>query len=106
MKTNTRNLTGPALDWAVSTALNPSIEYIDSPYINPYSTDIDIADIFISSYDIRVVRTGDVWTASLECLDQKHPTVESGPTREIAVMQCFAVSRLGDTVEIPDELMF
>ena len=106
MKTNTRNLTGPALDWAVSMALNPSIEYIDSPYINPYSTDSDIADIFISSYDIHVVRTGDVWTASLECPDQKLLTIESGPTREIAIMQCFTVSRLGETAEIPDELMF
>lgn len=106
MKTNTRDLVGKALDYAVTKSMNPKFEYGDSTYILPYSTDKDYADVVIATYDILVHQTGNFWTASIENLRHLEPTVESGPTREIAAMQCFAVSRLGDNVDVPDSLLF
>lgn len=33
------------------------------------------------------------------------PTLYSGPTLLIAAMRCFVASRLGDEIEVPDELL-
>lgn len=106
MKTNTRDLVGRALDYAVTKAMAPKFEYDDTTYLLPYSTDKEYADVVIATYDILVHQTGEIWVAAIESLQHIEAVMESGPTREIAAMQCFAVSRLGDTVEVPDNLLF
>ena len=106
MKTNTRDLVGKALDYAVTKAMKSDFVYEESTYLLPYSTDREYAEVIIATYNILVHQTGDHWTAAIENLQRLEPTVESGPTREIAAMQCFAVSRLGDFVEVPDNLLF
>jgi len=40
----------------------------------------------------------DVWVASIRGID------ECGPTPLIAAMRCYVASKLGDEVEIPEEL--
>lgn len=102
MKTRTRDLTGKALDWAVALALNPDLQYRESIHLLEYSTEAQCADVIIHVYDIEVRFNITNWTAVIH----SDGTVESGPTREIAAMQCFAVSRLGEFTEVPDNLMF
>ena len=41
----------------------------------------------------------DVWTATLQ-----RPLVQFGPTMLTAGLRCFVASKLGDEVEVPDEL--
>ncbi|CAB4129819.1 Bacteriophage P22, NinX [uncultured Caudovirales phage] len=106
MKTNTRDLVNKALDWAVTLALDPTAKLTSSTFILSYSTDVDFANVIIETYSILVSDKGTHWAATMETLDKMEPTTESGPTREIAAMQCFAVAKLGDSVEIPDELLF
>ena len=106
MNINTKDLVGKALDYAVTRALNPNFEYGEGVYLTPYSTDKNCADVLINAHGIRVSQTANVWTASLENLQGLKPITESGPTREIAAMQCFAVSRLGVKVDVPDELLY
>lgn len=38
-------------------------------------------------------------------ISERHPAVGHGPTPLIAAMRCFVASRLGDEVEVPDELV-
>ena len=106
MIVNTRDLVGRALDWAVTKSLNSKVEYTPTTYILEYSTDETIANVIIATHQILVKRNSAGWVAAKECEASYEHTIESGPTREIAAMQCFAVSRLGETVDIPDELLF
>jgi hypothetical protein len=50
----------------------------------------------------------DVWVAMLTCEDKKFGGVEcfeeQGPTALVAAMRCYVASKLGDEVEIPEEL--
>ena len=52
---------------------------------------------------------GDVWRARMEYTndDSLRPqwSEEDGPTPLIAAMRCFVASRLGDEVDVPDELI-
>jgi hypothetical protein len=86
--------------------MNSGVVYTPSTYVLEYSTDETIANVIISTYGILVKQNTTGWIASKECLASYEVTIETGPTREIAAMQCFAVSRLGETVDIPDELLF
>lgn len=99
MKVKTANLIDRALDYAVALALNPT-ELPNIAYLADYSQDIDLANDLIETYGIVVRQRGADWIATMQI------SIECGPTREIAVAQCFAVSRLGEFVEIPDELLF
>lgn len=106
MKTNTRDLVGKALDYAVTKAMRSDFLYEESTYLLPYSTDREYAEVIIATYNILVHQTGDMWVAAVENLQSLEAVMETGPTREIAAMQCFAVSRLGDAVDVPDNLLF
>ena len=44
------------------------------------------------------------WEASIGSLDDHERPAEIGPTPLIAAMRCFVSSKLGDDVEIPEEL--
>jgi hypothetical protein len=97
----TSELTGAALDWAVGKAIGeykpvavphysidwaqggPIIEREDTPY-----------------YIYKMSNNEQVWCA--EDKDSKH--IYSGPTPLIAAMRCYVASKLGEEVEVPDEL--
>ena len=121
MKVKTADLIGPALDWAVAIITNPewtdedrwynAIGYVDcgEPDDEPYSpsTDWRQGGPIIGREHISVDnRKGD------PCLAFKGTPVhyefsmfapEGQPL--VAAMRCFVASRLGDEVDIPEELL-
>lgn len=122
----TQDLTGPALDWAVAkceypeqsvnTALgfpclvfgrfNPSVNWeqggpiIERERIGTW----DSAD---SAHQGEWAAATQEWMSmdveSAEFLNSPMPY--HGPTPLIAAMRCYVASRLGDTVDIPEELV-
>ena len=121
----TSELTGPALDWAVAKCEGVEVTYLDDGITrcllrNPSgrfspSTSWQEGGPIIERERIDVTWHIDHWTAmwwadnSGMAKDQaqrfKHNRQHSGPTPLIAAMRCFVASRLGDEVDIPDELL-
>lgn len=123
----TSELIGPALDWAVAkckgfrTELN--YQYTEECRFDGwwqcgpghwqplcrYSTDWNLAGPIIEREKIRLVFR-DLGTASYWCAEaheayQGNQYIDGkGPTPLIAAMRAFVASRLGDEVEIPEEL--
>ena len=120
MKTKTKELIGPALDWAVAKCEG----YIDDHYIWLYeatmqevaegsyhpSTDWAQGGPIIERELIRVIAPtirGVDWIARI-----KHGLPsnmngwfeKTGPTPLIAAMRCYVASKLGDSVEVPDSI--
>jgi hypothetical protein len=111
MKTN--ELTGAALDWAVAkcegVTVLPKMRggcYValdrGETVLLRYSTDWAQAGPIIEREGMQLWRGGE-WCASL---DQSFnpPDFQTGPTPLIAAMRCYVASKLGEEVEIPDEL--
>lgn len=122
MKTKTSELTGAALDWAVSLITNPEWTTEDRWY-NTFGY-VDTGDFDDDPYDpsYRWALGGPI----IECegigLDQYDdypnwfahtpaPEIGAGTagcyghTPLIAAMRCFVASKLGDEVDIPEELI-
>ena len=102
MKTN--ELTGVALDWAVAKC-EVGAEFIceiDDPHF--YSTDWAQGGPIIEREGMSLARRGDYdfspWGAVLKDFEFD----EEGTTPLIAAMRCYVASKLGDEVEIPNEL--
>lgn len=96
MKIKTVDLTGAALDWAVSAANGDSD-------IHPYSTDWGDGGPIIERERIELTYYGGMqgWSAYVGQIVQ---STGNGPTPLIAAMRCYVASKLGDEVEIPEEL--
>jgi hypothetical protein len=142
MKTETQDLTGPALDWAVakcegiplvfkgrkwSTDGAATIEYApwavhpvvdgSGPYVpalcpssyNP-STNWSQGGPIIERERIQTTPRGettDLWEAIVFdniFMDDGSECFQTGPAPLIAAMRCYVASRLGDEVDIPEEL--
>jgi hypothetical protein len=107
----TSELTGAALDWAVTHAnYEINFDYVWSNFRREceYSTDWAQGGPIIEREWIEVVPwpneadEGERWQATQH--DLPHRVYCSGPTPLIAAMRCFVASRLGDEIEIPEEL--
>jgi hypothetical protein len=111
MKIKTSDLTGVALDWAVTRA-NYEINY-EAVWENfrsecQYSTDWCQGGPIIERekidliYDERVPQ----WAAIYFYLPEgPEPDEYYGPTPLVAAMRCYVATKLGDTVSIPNELI-
>jgi hypothetical protein len=109
MKIKTSELAGAALDWAVGMAIG---EY--KPVAVPsYSTDWSQGGPIIELEKISTVSDeGDLyWQAVIDCQSGAMfgPNLcgsfwHEGPTPLIAAMRCYVASKLGDEVEVPEEL--
>jgi hypothetical protein len=116
---NTNELTGPALDWAVAKCL-PDENFLFSPhpylpdengqpkYFDP-STDWSQGGPIIEREAIGLMET-EVGSGEWEAfkwlnVDKHMPLIESGPTPLIAAMRCFVASRLGDEVDVHDDIL-
>lgn len=96
----TSELTGAALDWAVDKAQGRFCLY---PY-ESYSTDWSQGGPIIERESISILCTDDYeWVAGYGTTqwDRGCPT---SPTPLIAAMRCFVASKMGDDIEIPQEL--
>jgi hypothetical protein len=102
----TFELTGPALNWAVAKCLGAEDDAFSTDYDN-YSTDWAQGGPIIEREKMTVgkqVHKSD-WSAESfngEGIDVAH--IGFGPTPLIAAMRCYVASKLGDEVEIPEEL--
>lgn len=123
MKIKTSDLTGPALDWAVAKCENAAwIEYDrrlhndedtgprPSDYLSQYefgpdwtpSTDWSQGGPIIEREEISIGKADDPNWWAFKGWKAKDGT--PGPTPLIAAMRCFVASRLGDVVDVPEEL--
>ena len=108
----TSELTRAALDWAVAMAKkHPSRHTVDVYDFNDYifnpSTDWAQGGPIIERDRISMIEECDgTWMGSIGgCTDLDMPLYqEHGPTPLIAAMRCYCVSKLGDEIEIPEEL--
>jgi hypothetical protein len=90
-----------ALDWAVAICEHNVGWEPEGEDRDFYSTDWAQGGPIIEreGISIRQVLT-DFWAAEVEAGDYEH----DGPTPLIAAMRCYVASKLGDEIEIPDEL--
>jgi hypothetical protein len=111
MKIKTSELTGAALDWAVAKAegrtdvrVDEDGELVGQDDFD-YSTDWSQAGPIIEREGllIRPQPGKEAWDAWKHGADEPHYTV--GPTPLIAAMRCFVASKLGDEVDVPEELV-
>jgi len=113
MKTN--ELIGAALDWAVAKCEFPAPDYCPDDWLvyvtceldndmGTYTPSTDWAQggpiIEREGIELLCETLGFRWVAS----PQKGPEWR-GPTPLVAAMRCYVVSKLGDEVDVPDELM-
>lgn len=111
MKLKTSELTGAALDWAVAKCEGYTGEALkersDGIWYTP-STDWAQGGPIIERECIQVSCIGmtgytpNVWTARSPKPHTK--PYAKGPTPLIAAMRCYVASKLGDEIEIPEEL--
>jgi hypothetical protein len=100
----TSELIDLALDWAVATITKAGIVSLNGTYIidtkgKRYSPSTDWAQggPIIEREGIALAKDGHQWMAMME-----EPFF--GPTPLIAAMRCYVASKLGDTVDVPEEL--
>jgi len=103
LKIQTQSLTGVALNWAVGNAVgcDPvgySTEWaFGGPIIEQESIGIQMA------YPAEDGKPA-LWYAAKFATSVKAPPRAHGPTPLVAAMRCFVLSKLGEEVEVPDEL--
>lgn len=128
----TSELIGPALDWAVA-KIEVGVDVRDGKtcyYLHPnnpklvcrvtynhdsnpkgydlcrYSTDWSQGGPIIEREKITLEFIPTIgWRAALEFLDENQAESIGAPTALIAAMRCFVASKLGDEIEIPEELI-
>lgn len=113
MKIKTSELIGDPLDWAVAKAkgyledcnswlFEACLEEVAEGSYHP-STNPSQAWLIIEREKIGIGHAweGDDWLASAHSTEAP---VYRGPTGLIAAMRCYVASKLGDEVEIPEEL--
>ena len=109
----TSELTGAALDWAVAKCVGGNIRTENGVFLNQGdgyeyftpSTNWSQAGPIIEREKMAIMlceSDGD-WLADLSGTDKVFTA--SGPTPLIAAMRCYVVSKLGDEVEVPKELI-
>jgi len=106
MKIKTNRLTGVELDWAVAKCEGLAEGPEGSFWVNdepcafePISNWAQGGPI-IEREGIQIVRVGDVWEAWVDA----DGVFCQGPTPLIAAMRCYVASKLGDEVEVPEEV--
>lgn len=115
MKIRTKDLTGAALDWAVATAEGLTIDNLMGGAVWVWTKDAltgedEHVSIFgpstawvqggpiIEREVIELVHSGGKWVALIDSW------IDRGDTPLVAAMRCFVASKLGDEIEVPEEL--
>jgi hypothetical protein len=117
MKTiKTSELLGPALDWLVAQC--EGVDYCDRDGVDgignefsktAYSTDPAQAWPIIEREEIAIIPDDGWWIANLRYAPDEESSIKeadgSSTTPLIAAMRCYVSSKLGDEVEVPEELL-
>jgi hypothetical protein len=104
MKIKTSELTGAALDWAVAKCeggiWDKHIAYgFSFRPSSDWSQGVPIIER--EKLDLWWCKGNQFYTST----HQDGTTVEDGPTPLIAAMRCYVASKLGDDINIPEELL-
>ena len=104
MKVKPSDLTGAALNWAVARAKGNSGNF----FIYSPSTDWEQGGPIIEQEEIFLAKsTLGGWTASIYTHDDRvRCTLQDGETPLIAAMRCYVASKLGEEVDVPDDLVW
>lgn len=116
MKIRTSELTGAALDWAVAkcegvdaTIYAGVVRAMKGTFgpVLAYSTDWSQGGPIIERENIYLCGKrwqGGAWVAVINCPKGGMPrAVKSGDTALVAAMRCYVASKLGDTIDIPED---
>ena len=94
----TSELTGAALDWAVTKCEGFDHKVTSSEWgMWGWATDWAQGGPIIERERIELEHDGFIWWARIKA-DEEY----SGPTPLIAAMRCYVASKLGDTIDIPE----
>jgi hypothetical protein len=113
------DLSGPALDWAAAHCegtgkhwlerWNAGVDkrFVYCQVLYNYSTNWGIAGPIIEREDLSLMpAAGEGWRCyKTHRVEWRNQCYANGPSPLIAAMRCYVASRLGDTVEIPEELL-
>jgi len=109
MKMKTNELEGAALNWAVDKS--QGWDDIDLPVflykhgrVN-YASNWHQAGPIIEREIAKIERFSDSLWEATTFTRHAQDYVQNGPTPLIAAMRCYVASKLGDEVDVPDELM-
>jgi hypothetical protein len=109
----TSELSGAALDWAVAKCEGKEPKHHEGwPMEEPseYSTDWALGGAIIEREKISVIwmqfSDEQYWLASIDVgtLEAPRECEARGDTPLVAAMRCYVASKLGDNVELPEEL--
>jgi hypothetical protein len=109
MKIKTNELIDDALDWAVAKCEGLAVSVRASQWRNEnfphnYSTDWAQGGPIIEREEISVNWASGQWQAHTANDQDEYVQIEYGPTPLIAAMRCYVASKLGDEVDVPEEL--
>jgi hypothetical protein len=104
MPMKTSELTGAALDWAVAKCEGVLMRWErsthdEAPLEYSPSTDWAQGGPIIEREGLTITHQQNQWAAQTD-----DDLFEFGPTPLIAAMRCYVASKLGDEVELPEEL--
>ena len=112
MKTKVSKASGIVLDWMVAQAAGYSLNTLDLLYdvkcyskFNPSTDWIQGGPIIAQKRLCIDIGHDGVWLAcSKQNYDDVPEFIHAGPTPLIAAMRCFVASKLGEEVEVTEEL--
>ena len=117
----TAELTGIVLDWAVGYVMGEKLRILErqivwpedyspstnwaqgGPIIEREEIELKVLANCLDTDDHPTFKPGDAWEANLWPAD-KDLIEYCGPTPLVAAMRCYVAIKLGDTVDIPEEL--
>ena len=97
----TSELTGAALDWAVAQCTGFPVRYGFDDNCPEYSTSWAQGGPIIEEEKIELFMRDEEWFAYSQ---RSKPEDFHGDTPLIAAMRCYVASKLGDDVDVPEEL--
>jgi len=99
----TSELTGAALDWAVAKCEYFPVRNGFDDNCPEYSTDWAQGGPIIEREGINIIQSGS-WFAEMDADHSGGVIHAEGDTPLVAAMRCYVSSKLGDEVDVPEEM--